>query len=81
MEKLKLFEDFVNEMALTDETVSRILAHMAEAEKNGDMDEIKRCKKLITGDEEATDKELEKSLLEDYGYRQIKQLEEEIFGE
>ena len=81
MEKLKLFEDFVNEMALTDETVKRILAHMAEAEKNGDMKEIKRCKKLITGDEEATEKELEKSLLEDYGYRGIKQLEKEIFGE
>ena len=81
MEKLKLFEDFVNEMALTDETVSRILAHMAEAEKNGDTEEIKRCKKIITGDEEATDEELKKSILEDYNYREIKQVEEEIFGE
>ena len=75
MNKIKLFEDYIQEMALTDVTVKKILDHL----KNSDEEEIKRCKDIISGDENSIIREILKRLQE-CDYKDIKEIEKEIFG-
>ena len=58
MEKIKLFEDYIQEMALTDVTVKKILNHL----RNSNVHEIERCKSIITGNENSTTREILKAL-------------------
>ena len=75
MSRIKLFEDFLQEMSLSDWRVQKILNHMKTADEN----EVQRCKQITTGKEDCNTRTLLKALL-DCDYSEIKEFVLLIFG-
>lgn len=75
MSRIKLYEQFIQEMSITDHRVQRILDYMKTA--NGE--EVKRCKRILTSHEDSTIQDV-LSTIKETGYEEMQDLEEEIFG-
>jgi hypothetical protein len=75
--RVKLFEQFIEEMAIGDHHVQRILKYMETLKE--DPEELARCKEIITGNPDASDQRVLDDIQE-MGYRDIRDVEKEIFG-
>lgn len=76
--RVKLFEQFIEEMAINDHGVQRILKYIETLENNPN--ELARCKEILTGDPKASHKRILDDIRE-MGYRDIRDFEKEIFGD
>lgn len=75
--KIKLFEQFIEEMAISDQAVQRILKYMETL--GDDSEELARCKEIITGNSSSSMKRVIEDFLE-MDYSDSRQIEREIFG-